>query len=118
MAYLSTIAIAMKKTDYERMYQRAWSLCSDEDDNIYTAFLNEGRENCANRKCVNDKYLFLCWDWIKWYSLEGEFVQDFLEEIEEYDFIRIGEETEDIITHFGTEDMLLDIDRSVHFEEE
>lgn len=118
MAYLSTVAIAMRKTDYERMYQRASSLCSNEDNNIYTAFLEEGKKNCAHRKCLNGDYLFLCWNWIKWFSLEGEFVDDFLKEIEDYDFVKVGEDVCDVYIDIKTEEMFLDVSHEICFSEE
>ena len=115
MGYYSDVAIAMRKKDLQQMLDEARNL---PDDNNWTYdFIQEG---IANAPIWEDEdYALITWADIKWYDTKGEvsFIKDFLNHIEDehYDYLRIGEDYDDVEYHFETGEYLLQYERSIGF---
>ena len=107
MGYYSDVAIAMQKKDYLTLKQAISSLCSAAD-------LIEA----AKKKEIQidkEKYVVLKWQSIKWYNdfEEISFIEKFLKKIPHHDFIRIGEEMDDIEEYQGTNHYLIEVQRDI-----
>ena len=114
MGYYSDVAIAMRKKDLEQMLDEALKL---NDDKWIYSFIQEGINNAPVRD--DEDYILLTWTDYKWYDTKGEvsFIKNFLNDLDysHYDFLRIGEDYEDIECHCGTGEDFLYLDRSIGF---
>lgn len=114
MGYYSDVAIAMRKKDLQQMMDEALKL----DDAKWTYnFIEEG---LLNAPIWNDEeYTLLYWSDIKWYDTKGEvsFIKHFLNSIHDdhYDFLRLGEEYDDVEDYFGTGEYFLEYRRDIGF---
>ena len=83
MGYYSDVAIAVQKKDYIKLRQ--------------------------------EKYVVLKWQSIKWYNdfEEISLIEKFLKKIPHHDFIRIGEEMDDIEEYQGTHHYLIEVQRDI-----
>lgn len=115
MGYRSQVAVAMHKEDFLR-FKAAFEAKADADPDfdggVSWAFSRRlekvpGRESYCQflasidgvgMKEVRGKYVILTWNWWKWYTefADVKFVMDFLEGLEDYQYVRIGEETTDV----------------------
>lgn len=94
MSLHSTIAMAIKKTDYEAML-------NDINERHFVNpeqaknFIEQGLANAP--KCPAEDYVFLEWRDVRWF-LDVEVV-DYIEDckmwFEDYDFVKLGEELDD-----------------------
>ncbi|MGN0992946.1 MAG: hypothetical protein ACI4PE_03405 [Bacilli bacterium] len=93
MGYRSEVAIAMKKSDYEELVERA--KINNRQDVIDLIDYGEVRN-------PSDNVVILYWDWVKWYqdNEDVQYIENYLIEIQEngkpYSFVRLGEELSDI----------------------
>lgn len=123
MGYRSDVAIAMKKSDYDVMLQRAKELEENSED--VCDFIEEGYKqaipNDKHQPENPDDFVYLFWEWVKWYTRDPEyfpevtFIDDFLSEIDEYDFVRIGEEEDDTETIYNSGSYLISVERSINW---
>lgn len=105
MGYYSDVSIAIKKADMEclksQLAKKAFT--PDVPINILNFVLNaikDGQQDNDNNISV------LSWYSLKWYKEfpEIQFINKFLNTLDEYEFIRIGEDEEDIEHYGGFED--------------
>lgn len=114
MGYYSDVAMAMKKKDYAKLRQAISSLFSDAELKNVSRNLIEAAQK-TEIKIDKEKYVVLKWQSIKWYNdfEEISFIEKFLEKIPHHDFIRIGEEMEDIEEYQGTHHYLIEVQRDI-----
>lgn len=107
MGYYSDVAIAVQKKDYIKLKQAISSLCSAAD-------LIEAAQK-TEIQIDKEKYVVLKWQSIKWYNdfEEISFIEKFLKKIPHHDFIRIGEEMDDIEEYQGTYHYLIEVQRDI-----
>lgn len=98
MGYYSQVSILMDKESADDFIKK---LAKELPKHIgfYSKALEEGFKIFGIDE--TKPYRIFHFDWIKWYEMfpEVKFMMDFLKEIEEphfYDFVRLGEETDDI----------------------
>ena len=98
MGYYSNVALAIRKTDYQRMLKEL------EESNFNLSvkkqvahFLERGTMEVPTCKSDED-YMYMTWLDEKWYDEfeEVAFVKKFLESVKDYDLIIIGEDIDDI----------------------
>lgn len=114
MGYYSDVAIAVQKKDYLKLKQAISSLCSAAELKNKSLNLIEA----AKKKEIQidkEKYVVLKWQSIKWYNdfEEISFIEKFLKKIPHHDFIRIGEEMDDIEEYQGTNHYLIEVQRDI-----
>ena len=107
----SDVAIAMKQTDYEKLQKAIEELDEDTKEDV-THFMKGVSLEVSSE---NKEYVILKWEWVKWYDYfpEVEFILNFLEEIEKYDYIRIGEDYDDIECEFNSDDYVIGIEHKI-----
>lgn len=86
MGYYSEVAICMKKEDYEVLKEKSAKLEYDMIDIATTTRFDE-----------EDNTVAIYWSSVKWYSdfEEVKLIEDFLQTLDTYKFIRLGEDYED-----------------------
>ena len=98
MGYRSEVAIALSKSDMDRLFEEAEEASSASDPCSPSALLGYGTR--CDVETDEGPWSILHFDWIKWYSGCGEkdidLVMGFLETCDAYHFLRIGEEDGDI----------------------
>ena len=114
MGYRSDISIAMRKKDLDQMITKAKK---HQDNSILYNFIKEGISSAP--ECPEEGYVFLFWNWVKWYDEYEEviFIEKFLRNIPDrhYDFVRIGEDTNDNEEYYGTDRYLVELVRKTVF---
>lgn len=107
MGYYSDVAIAVQKKDYIKLKQAISSLCSAAD-------LIEAAQK-TEIQIDKEKYVVLKWQSIKWYNdfEEISLIEKFLKKIPHHDFIRIGEEMDDIEEYQVTYHYLIEVQRDI-----
>jgi hypothetical protein len=88
-----------------------------QDNPVLYNFIKEGIDSAP--ECPEEDYVFLFWDWVKWYSDYEEviFIESFLRNIPDkhYDFVRTGEDTNDNEEYYGTNRYLVELIRKTVF---
>nr|WP_297003784.1 hypothetical protein [uncultured Dialister sp.] len=104
MGYYSEVGIAMKKAGYEELKRKIAALPEEE---IALKKYVKNLLSCAKQidpysdlKEYAGKYVVLHWDSIKWYMFddmpEVDFLIDYIKTLQDYSYMRIGEEAGDI----------------------
>lgn len=111
MGYRSNVAIAIDKKDYIDMLKKITKIEELETKNIIKKFVKSSKRVIHP---YNSDYIVIEWEWVKWYSgyTEIKFIIDFLND-KIYDFVRIGENIDDIEYDYYTDLNLLDINREI-----
>ncbi len=114
MGYYSDVAIAVQKKDYFKLKQAMSSLISDTELKNKSLNLIEAAQK-TEIQIDKEKYVVLKWQSIKWYNdfEEISFIEKFLKKIPRHDFIRIGEEMDDIEEYQGTNHYLIEVQRDI-----
>ena len=88
MGYCSEVALTMKTADVDELMRRAKAECEDAFNLL---------EN-ADMHTHGSEYTTLHWDYVKWDDdyTPCSFISDFYQDVDEYHFIRCGEESGDI----------------------
>lgn len=88
MGYYSEVALTMKTADVEELMRRAKAECEGAFDLL----------EIANMHTHGSEYTTLHWDYVKWDDdyMPYSFISDFYQGVDEYHFIRCGEENGDI----------------------
>lgn len=119
MGYYSDVYIAVKKKDYIDLLER---INSDK-----FKFIINDEEKCENirnlinhakitEKCFsNPEYIEMYLEHIKWFVsfVEVDFINKWLEEIEDYDIVTIGDEFDDVRIISGSEECLYSVSRNI-----
>lgn len=117
MGYRSDVAIAMKKADFNAMSDKAEKLSAD-----ILEFLDVGLYYGGNFERdieEDDEWVILRWHGVKWYRNEPkyfphiQFIEDYLKDIPEHDFIRIGESSDDVEEYYGNGEGRIYINRTI-----
>lgn len=115
MGYCSEVSIAIKNSDYQRLRKDLAKFCAASPDDAYAwPDLLDSCEKFAAR----DGRIVLYWDSIKWYAdyFSGvAFVMDKLRTLDDVDFLRVGEDPDDI-EEFGTSRLGAPFAPTVHIE--
>lgn len=117
MGYLSDVAIALKKTDYEKMIFSIKEMGYDEKtENNITKFIETAKED-GEEKCKDEEYLCLLWENEKWYEEfeEVNFINEFLKDLSEYDLLIVGTNDDDITLVLNCKKQLFGLARSINF---
>lgn len=111
MSYYSEVAIALKKADFHKMETEIYFHIQDKDLQKLTKKVLALAEKTEVERNADD-YLVLRWPYIKWDNCFGEvkYIRDFLSKLLHYDFIRIGEDYDDIEVYHNTGHCLVDIE--------
>lgn len=114
MGYYSDVAIALKKADFHKMESEVYFHIHDKDMQKLTKKVLALAEKTEVERNAED-YLVLRWPYIKWDNCFGEvkYIRDFLLKLIHYDFVRIGEDYDDIEVYHNTGHCLVDIERSI-----
>lgn len=114
MGYYSDVAIAVQKKDYFKLKQEISSLFSDSELKNKSLNLIEAAQK-TEIQIDKEKYVVLKWQSIKWFNdfEEISFIEKFLKKIPHHDFIRIGEEMDDIEEYQGTHHYLIEVQRDI-----
>lgn len=109
MGYYSEVGIALKKDDFNDLLKAAETV---NDIHIRQQTLDFIRSNILHEL---EEAVILKWDSVKWYSCfpEVKLIEKFLDDVEEYEFIRIGESYTDVETRWSDELGYLDIRRDI-----
>lgn len=93
MSYYSDVGIALRIDDYERL-KEAFAERAGQDD----AFSFQEVESFADDFFDLDDYVVLVWHSVKWYGEMPErlFIEHFLKQLDEYQFLRVGEDSKDV----------------------
>lgn len=96
MGYYSSVAISMYEKDYDRMCE----LAKAEDEDAYRFIMGAQRHD---KDLATGHAVTILYDWVKWYSefKDVGFVENFLRDLDDYSFKRIGEEEGDIEERMG-----------------
>ena len=111
MGYYSDVAVVLKKKDYPKLLEYA------RNNNPYTLDFIEAGVNHAPTP-TGDDFVYLLWNGVKWYSTDGEIINDFLKTLpdDDYDFLRIGEDYDDWESHWGDNVCTLCYRREIDFD--
>ena len=118
MGYRSDVAIVMKAKDFHSMLGEA-KRSSIEWLNgwLMGAYRNQNAKNKPWHKVDpnSDEWIALYWEWVKWYESyeEIDFVENFLHKINQYDFVRIGEDYEDTEVIYKSQNYLIGVERKI-----
>lgn len=95
MGYRSEVSLTIKKTDFNKLTEE---VKQSTNEMVKYMFNNA-------QKFVCDEYITLYWNWVKWYEDFGEirFFEDFYQNLENYHFIRIGEDNCDVQEDYNGE---------------
>ena len=96
MSYYSEVAIAVKKTDYDKVIEAAKVTPLIKDEVIRKDYLKFLNGNSITTSKQRDDVCIIHWNWVQWHKTFGEYTEKLLEPYE-YDFVRIGEEYGDIV---------------------
>lgn len=118
MGYYSEVAIAIKKKDFKEMESAIYCHILDKELQKLTQTLLDSAEKSEVR-LDNEDYLILKWPYIKWCSYFGEikYISDYLLKFPQHDFVRIGEDSDDIEVYHGLDSSILDIERYIVINE-
>ena len=97
MGYRSDVALAMYKTDYDKLIEFSKQRMDDDNDcvSLYD-FITKYVDDIIPKK--DNKIVILCWEWVKWYEEYYHIatLNEYLEDNDiDYTFVRIGEELDD-----------------------
>lgn len=100
MGYRSDVRIIMKTQDYENILSRA----KEENEAVYS-FMKEDSESLEKFEYrQNKEYVYLGWNCVKWYfedGYESKYIEEKMKELDEYWFVRIGEDMTDIEEYYN-----------------
>lgn len=91
MGYRSEVAIALTENHYNQLFEAAKNV-KDFDNTWLVSFLS----NPKRKETMDETYILITDDWIKWYSAcpEISFIEKFLNN-HRHAFLRIGEDDND-----------------------
>ena len=115
MGYYSDVALGLRKEDFKVMMKKV-ELIENQDVKKEVLELIEDGKNGVKQSYTDSVLLY--WESIKWYESiypEIKFIMDFIKEIEEYDYVRIGEDLDDIVEDLNTGWTLCSVSRSIDF---
>ena len=115
MGYRSDVALGLRKVDFEEMMKKVELIEKQDVKKEVLSLIEEGKKNV---KQSYDSFVILYWESIKWYESlypEIKFIMNFIEDLEEYDYVRIGEDTDDITEELHTGWLLCSVSRSIDF---
>lgn len=115
MGYISDVAVVLKKADYENLCKAYAQFCAASPDDAYA--WPDLLDSCEKLR-ARDGRIVLYWDSIKWYAdyFSGvAFVMDKLRTLDDVDFLRVGEDPDDI-EEFGTSRLGAPFAPTVHIE--
>lgn len=118
MGYYSDVAIAMKKKDFNEMESAIYfHILDKKQQKLIKNALRLAEKTETERN--DEDYLVLRWPYIKWDSCfcEVKYIKDYLLRVPHHDFVRIGEDYDDVEVHHGTELCLIDVERSIAINE-
>ena len=117
MGYYSKVVIGLSE-EANQKFQKELEILKADEKQKYLADKVEKLLSFAEKKRYNAAYIYQ-WDWIKWYSgfREVEWIEDFINplDLEEFRFLRIGEENGDIDFRGWNEDANFEPVTDVHF---
>ena len=115
MSYFSNVALAIKKTDYERMLAGIKERNFKHPEQV-EKFIKDGMKNAP--VCREPEYVYLYWEFVKWYrEIEAvDYIEDCRMWFTEYDYVCLGESWDDNEMELGAE--LLGISRFIDYLEE
>lgn len=133
MGYRSDLAIKMSRSSYDAMMECVKKLEQGELDeftktldftcttpqtlaeDIMSLLHSEDGTGIAN---IDDEYVVLHFEYLKWYSEYNDvrFIEHFMRLDGDYDFLRIGEDMEDIEQEFNTDTYPFYVSRSICFD--
>ena len=123
MGYRSDVAIVMKEKDFLTMLEEVkqaeikWL-----NDWILSAYNHPEVKNkpfCELNPQADDyQWVALYWEWVKWYEdyQEVAFIENFLQKINQYDFVRIGEDDDDTEIIYKSQNYLIGVERRITFD--
>lgn len=119
MGYRSDVAIGMKRKYYDELLEKAKNIF-DENLKKNALFLLENSSGSGvgvtihKKTCDNCEYIILSYTWVKWYDTYDAI--EWLEENipEQYAFIRIGEDYDDIEVRYKTGSKDTGIDYNIY----
>lgn len=123
MGYRSDVAIALRKDECDRFLAAAHAESlhptqgrgENYDEYGTPDDLLDGAVRTEHDKGADGCWSVLQWEWTKWYDGFAcvDFVMDYIRSVRERDFLRIGENTDDV-EHESTLDFwLLDVERRI-----
>lgn len=135
MGYYSQVAIAMSKDDYNTLVEKVTKLKNENDtkdkkdfyiQSIYDIVTNPDRFRVTQTKnyTIESKTLdvvILTFDYIKWYETDNDisYIMNFVRSLGMYQFIRIGEEYDDIEVeaedNFGSFDPVIETQTTIRY---
>lgn len=118
MGYYSQVAIAVQPADAVRLKSEYLNKVNDKDDEnpFWSDFFND--PFCTERKIQDGRVVFH-WPSVRWYERsvpEVTFVMNFIRQLEEYAFLRIGEEFGDFETEGNPEEIPFWPSASIEFD--
>ena len=115
MSYFSNVALAIKKTDCERMLVGIKERNFKHPEQV-EKFIKDGMNNAP--VCREPEYVYLYWEFVKWYrEIEAvDYIEDCRMWFTEYDYVYLGESWDDNEMELGAE--LLGISRFIDYLED
>jgi len=106
MGYRSEVRILLPEKDFNELVEKTQEFCKTNsgmsyDPDGYNVFkhLDIRQERTGSDEDGNEvKYVYFGWDYIKWYDCDGlvSFIEREILELEDYHFVRIGENWDDL----------------------
>ena len=115
MGYRSDVALGLRKVDFEELMKRVELIEKQDVKKEVIELIKDGKKNI--KQSYTD-FVVLYWESIKWYENmfpEIKFIMNFIEDLEEYDYVRIGEDTDDITEELYSGHYLCTVSRSIDF---
>ena len=125
MGYYSAVGISIKEKDYQKLTKNIEKCLDFEGDTTNQETIKDVKRLMAccdaNYKFIPDDdtkevYHYFGWDYIKWYEnhfAEVDYIMDFIHSLEDYNFIRLGEDTDDIHEEINSDLYTICVERSI-----
>jgi hypothetical protein len=110
MGYYSDVRILIKEKDFNKLCKQAKQKFPDS--------LMEHIDIKTTRTGKDTKYIYFGWDCIKFYYEEAEYIENFVKDLNDFHFVRVGEELTDIDEHYNLQTDVDCIQIVRYFEEE
>ena len=121
MGYRSDVAIVMKEKDFHTMLEEVKQTEIEWLNGWILSGYNHPKSKNKPFSELNpqsDDWVVLYWEWVKWYDdyQEVAFIENFLQKINQYDFIRIGEDDDDTEIIYKSQNYLMGVERRITFD--
>ncbi|MDR0975827.1 MAG: hypothetical protein LBM01_02600 [Christensenellaceae bacterium] len=95
MGYCSDVRILIRESDFNELLIK-------QKDNSFITCLDVKETRIGKDDDGNDvKYTYFGWNCVKYYSAETEAIDDFVKELDEYHYVRIGESWDDVDEYYN-----------------